>query len=139
MKEFDRDIPIAIYWFPLLICEKTLVMDLAGSLREEGMSRRKSDQGGEEQRKGSFHFLLDFLAVFLGEFFLVVLAGLFFGEIFLGFLAELLLGSWLVAPGAGAIGGVVSGVVTGLLSNGYKMSTAPAVTALVEKGDPTEA
>ncbi len=78
---------------------------------------------------------------------MVVLAGLFFGEIFLGFLAELFLGAWLVTPGAGAIGafpgivleGVGTGVVTGLLSNGYKMSTAPAVTALVEKGDPTEA
>jgi hypothetical protein len=91
--------------------------------------------------------LLDFLAVFLGEFFLVVLAGLFFGEIFLGFLAELLLGARLVTPDAGAIGafpgivleGVGTGVVPGLLSNGYRMSTAPAVTALVEKGDPTEA
>jgi len=117
-------------------------MDLAGSLREEGISRRKRDPGGEKQRKGSFHFFLDFLAVFLGEFFLVFLAGLFFGEIFLGFLAELFLAAWLVTPAAGAIGafgGVVSGVVTGLLSNGYKMSTAPAVTALVEKGDPTEA
>lgn len=46
-----------------------------------------------------------------------------------------------MTPDAGAIGalGVVVSVVTGLLSNGYKMSTAPAVTALVEKGDPTEA
>ena len=43
------------------------------------------------------------------------------------------------AGAIGALGGVVSGVVPGLLSNGYKMSTAPAVTALVEKGDPTEA
>jgi hypothetical protein len=92
-------------------------------------------------------FLADFLAVFLGEFILVVLDGLFFGEIFLGFLAELLLGAWLLTPDTGAIGalvGVVSvggrtGVVPGLLSNGYKISIAPAVTALVEKGDPTEA
>jgi hypothetical protein len=147
MEEFDRNIPIAIYWFPLLICEKTLVMDLAGSLREERISRRKRDQRGKQQRKGNFHFLLDFLTVFFGEFFLDFLAGLLFGDIFLDFLAELFLAAWLLTPDAGAIGapgGVVSGggrtgVVPGLLSNGYKMSTAPAVTALVEKGDPTEA
>jgi hypothetical protein len=87
--------------------------------------------------------LLDFLAVFLGEFFLVVLAGLFVGEIFLGFLEDLFIAAWFVTPDAGAIGvfpGIVlEGVGKGLLSNGYKMSTAPAVTAVVEKGDPTDA